>query len=116
MKRIVSILLIGGCVSATAAESSRTGPTALDPGLIAGLAGEARTNNAALRAARARIAASQANARSIPIWKNPDVVVGGVAAERSMRADDGDVIYGLEQELPVFGKSQAARRAAAAAM
>lgn len=116
MKQIISILSLSGCLLATAAGSELGEAMRLTPGLIAELAGEARTNNSALRAARSRIGAAQAHARSIPVWKNPDLVAGGVAAERAMRADDGDVIYGVEQELPVFGKSQAARRAAQAAI
>ena len=36
--------------------------------------------------------------------------VGGMGARRETRADDGDVIYGVEQKLPLFGKPQLARK------
>ena len=35
-----------------------------------------------------------------------------MAAEEMMRAEDGDVIYGAEQKLPLFGKPALARRVA----
>ena len=82
--------------------------------LLTQYAEEARTNNAAIWAARSRIKAAEENARSIPIWRDPEVMVGGMAAETMMREEDGDIMYGAEQMLPLFGKEQAARAAARA--
>mgnify|MGYP003574917903 FL=1 len=92
----------------------RVQPIVLTPALISEFAEEARTNNAALWAARARIKAAEENARSIPVWRDPEMMVGGMAAERMMREEDGDLMYGVEQMLPVFGKEKAERAAAAA--
>ena len=86
----------------------------LTPELINAYAEEARSNNAALWAARSRVIAAQENARSIPLWRDPEVMFGGMAAETMMRAQDGDIMYGVEQMLPVFGKEKAARNAARA--
>jgi len=47
-------------------------------------------------------------------WEDPMLRVGGMAAERAKRADDGDVFYGAEQKLPLFGKPALARRVARA--
>ena len=108
------IVLVCAMLSIGAQETNRVEPAVLTTALITDLAEEARTNNAALWAARARIKAAEENARSIPLWRDPEVMVGGMAAETMMRAEDGDIMYGVEQMLPVFGKEKAARAAAAA--
>lgn len=87
-------------------------PVVLTPQLIKELVEEARTNNASLWASRARVVAAGENAKSIPLWRDPEVMAGGMVADREMRADDGDLVYGVEQMLPVFGKERAARRTA----
>jgi outer membrane protein TolC len=86
----------------------------LTPELINEYAEEARTNNAGLWAIRSRVTAAEENARSVPLWPDPEVMIGGMAAERMMREEDGDVMYGVEQMLPVFGKEKAAQAAARA--
>ncbi|HEX7860162.1 MAG TPA: TolC family protein, partial [Verrucomicrobiae bacterium] len=91
-----------------------TNRNVLTPEFISELAEEARTNNAALWAARSRVTAAEENARSIPLWRDPEVMLGGMAAETMMREEDGDIMYGAEQMLPVFGKEKAAQRAARA--
>jgi len=40
--------------------------------------------------------------------------LGGMAAREEMRADEGDLIYGVEQKLPLFGKAKLARSVARA--
>ena len=96
------------------AQENATNRLVLTPELISGYAEEARSNNAALWAARSRVTAAEENARSIPLWRDPEVMLGGMAAETMMRAEDGDLMYGVEQMLPVFGKEKAARMAARA--
>lgn len=96
------------------AQPSETNRLVLTPELINELAEEARTNNAALWAARSRINAAAENAKSIPLWRDPEIMVGGMGAETMMRMEDGDLMYGAEQMLPVFGKEKAARNAARA--
>jgi outer membrane protein TolC len=86
----------------------------LTPAFIVGLADEARTNHPALRAAAARVNAAVANERSVRTWDDPMIEVGGMAAERMMRAEDGDLIYSVDQKLPLFGKPQAERQMARA--
>lgn len=96
------------------AQESETNRVVLTPQLINTFAEEARSNNAALWAARSRVTAAKENARSIPQWRDPEVMLGGMAAETMMRMEDGDIMYGLEQMLPVFGKENAAQAAARA--
>ena len=97
-----------------AQENAGTNRVVLTPKLVNELAEEARTNNAALWAARSRVKAAEANAKSIPRWRDPEVMLGGMAAETMMREEDGDIMYGVEQILPVFGKEKAAQAAARA--
>ncbi len=107
--KISSILLIVCLARFLAAEEP---VVVLTPHLINELAEEARTNNAALWANRARVVAAEENARTIPLWRDPEIMAGGMAAEQEMRAEDGDLIYGVQQSLPVFGKEKAMRNAA----
>lgn len=71
-----------------------------------------RTNHPALQAAEARTQAARANVNAVRTWEDPMARLGGMAAREEMRADEGDLIYGVEQKLPLFGKSQRARRLA----
>lgn len=96
------------------AQENGTSRIVLTPELFNELAEEARSNNAALWAARSRVTAAQENVRTIPLWRDPEVMIGGMGAETMMRMEDGDIMYGVEQMLPVFGKEKAARNAARA--
>ncbi len=81
---------------------------------IDALATEARTNHPALRAADLRADAAGWNAAGIRAWEDPMAKFGVMGADRAKRADDGDLIYGVEQKLPLFGKAQALRALAQA--
>jgi cobalt-zinc-cadmium efflux system outer membrane protein len=110
MRFAFTILVAGFLMVRAAGQGSST--NVLTPSLINQFAEEARTNNSALWAARARITAASENARTISLWRDPEVKIGGMAAETMMREEDGDIMYGIEQMLPVFGKEKAARAAA----
>ena len=94
--------------------SSATNTLRVTPVLINQFTDELRTNHPALRAANARTVAADAGVGAVRTWDDPMVRVGGMAAERAMRADEGDFFYGIEQKLPLFGKPRAARKVAAA--
>jgi multidrug efflux system outer membrane protein len=114
MKNRFLITILACAHLGVAAQEHGAGRVVLTPQLINELAEEARTNNAALWAARSRIRAAEENARSIPLWRDPEIMVGAMGAERMMRMEDGDLMYGVEQMLPVFGKEKAARNVALA--
>jgi len=88
--------------------------TTVTPEYVNQLAEQMRTNHPAIKAAWARTNAAAANAASIRTWDDPMVDLGGMAAEEMMRAEDGDIIYGVEQKLPLFGKPKAERQMARA--
>lgn len=98
----------------TTTPSPATNAVELTSAYITQLAEELRTNHPAFRATQARTDAAQANADSVRTWDDPMLRVGKMAAERQMRMDDGDLLYGVEQKIPLFGKSQAERRMAKA--
>lgn len=86
----------------------------VSPELINQLSEEAAANNAVMKAARARVQAAEANEKSLPLFKDPELMAGGMLAERMMREEDGDLMFGVEQDLPVFGKVRAGRNVARA--
>lgn len=114
MKLSNLILLLAAARIGVIGQLQPTNETVLTPELINNLAEHARTNNYALLAGMSRVAAAEHNADSIRIWRDPEFEIGGMAAESMMRKEDGDIIYGLEQMLPVFGKEKAQREAARA--
>ena len=93
---------------------SATTAVVISPALIDALAEEARTNHPALRAGDARADAATWNAAAVRAWEDPVAKLGVMGADRAKRADDGDLLYGVEQKLPLFGKPQAARAVAQA--
>lgn len=77
-------------------------------------ADELATNNPALFAARARTNAAAAGVKAVRTWNDPVVRIGGMSADRTMREENGDISYGVEQMLPLFGKPRAQRDMASA--
>ena len=97
-----------------AVELAATNAVIVSPQFVDALAEEARTNHPALRAADARADAAVWNASAVRTWEDPTTKFGVMGAEREKRADDGDLIYGVDQKLPLFGKPGAARAVAQA--
>lgn len=64
------------------------------------LRAEVRTNHPTVAAAQARVQAAEAGVRAVRLWEDPMAGVGMMAAEREMRADDGDLMFMAEQVLP----------------
>jgi outer membrane protein TolC len=105
-------VVAAGLASAGEPEPHHAAPTSviqITPAFINELAEEMRTNHPALKAAGARTQAAEANAAAVRSWEDPTLRLGGVGARREFRASDGDLIYGVEQKLPLFGKPQLAR-------
>lgn len=112
----ISILSLSA-MGAGAAENVPALPTnrvTLSAGYINRLAERLRTNHPAVLAADARVEAAAENVRAVRTWEDPRILLGGVAAREPMRADEGDLIYGVEQRLPLFGKAKFARSLAEA--
>lgn len=124
MKTICSLIMI--LISGVGVVLARAQPTEhehipsgtnvlqLTPSLLNELAEEMRQKSPALLAARARTNAAGAGLGAIRSWEDPMARIGGVAAREEFRASDGDLIYGVDEKLPLFGKPKLARRVAQA--
>src|SRR5262245_17805382 len=78
------------------------------------LADALRTNHPGLRAFDARVKAASHATNAIRGWDEPAFKFGGVvASDRGpILREDGDLVYGVDQKLPLFGKPAAARKQA----
>ena len=93
-----------------------TNAVQLTPAFVSALVEELSTNHPVLRAVESRVRAASLNTNAVRVWDDPVFSFGGVtASSRGPRlSEDGDLVYGLEQKLPLFGKAQVARRVAEA--
>src|SRR4051812_34405572 len=100
------VILFCGCAGVGFGQpaASATNAVVISPQWIESLVEEARTNHPALRAADARADAATWNAAAVRAWDDPMAKFGVMGADRERRADDGDLLYGIEQKLPLFGK------------
>ncbi len=91
-----------------------TNAVVVTPELVNQLAEEMREQNPGLQAARARTNAAAASVAAVRTWDDPMLMLGGMAADEEMRDQNGDIIYGVEQKLPLFGRPGLARKVAQA--
>ncbi|MEX1114290.1 MAG: TolC family protein [Akkermansiaceae bacterium] len=109
MKSILSILSIftGLIVAGTllrAQENQR-----VDRNFLSALRAEAARNHPAAIAGKYKAAAATQDSRSVRLWNDPMVGIGFMGASKMMRADDGDLMFGIEQALPKPGMFEAQR-------
>jgi outer membrane protein TolC len=107
------------CRAADEAAASLAAPTnaiVITSDFIARLMGEAQTNNPGFRAADFRAKAAAANAGSVRVWEDPMFMVGETlfGAHGFAAADQGDLTYGVTQQLPLWGKPSLNRHVAEA--
>jgi len=114
MKTILILALLG--LPASTIRAAETNAVRLTPAYVNALAEEMRTNHLALRAAKSRTHAAVLNTNAVRTWDDPMFKFGGVAASSRgpTPSQEGDLVYGLEQKLPLFGKAAATRRVTAA--
>jgi cobalt-zinc-cadmium efflux system outer membrane protein len=86
----------------------------LTPRYLSEIAEEARTNYAGMRAADARVRAAEKGVRAVRTWDDPEVMFGGMIGNAEMSRQQGDLVYGVQQKLPITGKPQAERAMVAA--
>ena len=114
MKKMILLSLLVLAARVCLAGDGATNALVLTPELVNQFAEEMRTNHPALAAAAARTNAAAAGLAAVRTWEDPMFRFGGMAAEEMMRAEDGDILYGAEQKLPLWGKPALARRVARA--
>jgi cobalt-zinc-cadmium efflux system outer membrane protein len=123
MKYFLPVLLIGSwCLATNAADNPEhrmdaTNVVRLTSSYLTELTEQMRTNHPSLRAAAARVRAADAATNSVRSWDDPELTFGGTIADGARGpslSEEGNLLYGVEQRLPLFGKPQAARRIAQA--
>ena len=90
------------------------GSTLVSATFISKLVNEALINHPKMDAAEARTQAAEAAIHTVRLWEDPQLMLGGTAASRAMRMDNGDIMVGAEQMLPRPGLFKAEKRRAAA--
>ncbi len=118
-KQLFTLLLtlqgLPGLLAAEAAPAEARVP--ITPALIDGLVKDATVSNPGIEASSARADAASAEIDSIRTWEDPTVSLGlWKSTPRGMSASqEGNIIYGINQKLPVFGRPELARNVAEAA-
>ncbi len=84
------------------------------PAFIERLANEAVTTHPKAQAAKERSEAAHAAIGTVRLWEDPQASLGFMAARKSMRQDDGDIVAGIDQMLPRVGLYKAEKRKAEA--
>jgi outer membrane protein TolC len=119
MNAICTILLASaGLLNGLAAENARSIETndavIISTGFINRLVAEARTNNPSLKAADSRVRAATLSAEAVRTWEDPIGMVGGsvYSAHGFNPSEDGNLAYGIEQKLPLWGRPKLTRRVA----
>jgi outer membrane protein TolC len=98
------------CAVGMLAQASQT----MDENFLSRLRAEAARTHPSAEAGKQRAAASGQDLRAVRLWDDPMVGLGFMAADTVMRADQGDLIFGVEQKLPKPGMFAAQRRKAEA--
>ncbi len=88
-----------------------TNAISVSPSVLAALFDEARTNNSGLRAAEARVNASRLGVETVRNWEEPRFTLGGVLSgpRRGRIEEDGDLVYGVDQRLPLWNRPRLSR-------
>lgn len=89
-------------------------PKLVDEAFLSALRNEAARVHPAAVAGNFKAAAAGRDVRAVRLWNDPKVGLGFMAADKIMRADEGDIILALEQSLPKPGIFDGQRRKAEA--
>ena len=109
---LVSVVFLGGAK----AEPPAAFPVELTPDLVDTLLAEAQGRNPAIAAAGARADAAASGVDAVRTWEDPMFSVGlSMPTARGFKSsEEGNLLYGVEQKLPIFDRPKLAREAAAA--
>ena len=90
-------------------DAETVGPEIVTTAQIQAYADRARSRNPGVKAREAEAAAVRHAASSIKTWEDPMLKLSGTqsSSDGPILREDGDLGYGLEQKLPLFGKARA---------
>src|SRR5213593_4938030 len=113
---IASASLLQGWAAEDAKPGAATNVVVITTDYINRLVAEARTNNPSLKAADSRVRSATLNAEAVRTWEDPTAMFGGsVYSSRGFDpSEDGNLAYGVEQKLPLWGRPKLTRRVAEA--
>jgi outer membrane protein TolC len=119
MKTFGIVLFVSVSLLNVAAENTQPQPATnlvVTTELINRLVNEARTNNPLLKAADSRARSAAFNAGAVRTWDDPMAMIGGsIFSPRGMDpAMMGNLAYGVEEKLPLWGKPKLERGVAEA--
>lgn len=86
----------------------------VDENFLSSLRTEAARHHPVALSGKYKASAATQDTRSVRLWNDPMVGIGFMGASQMMRADDGDIMFGIEQALPKPGMFDAQRRKAEA--
>jgi len=113
---IASASLLNGRTAEDPKPVAATNVVVITTDYINRLVAEARTNNPSLKAADSRVRSATLNAEAVRTWEDPTALFGGsVYSSRGFNpSEDGNLAYGVEQKLPLWGRPKLTRRVAEA--
>ena len=113
---IASATILNGWPAENVKPVEATNAIVITTDYINRLVAEARTNNPSLKAADSRVRSATRNAEAIRTWDDPMAMFGGsVYSSRGFDpSEDGNLAYGVEQKLPLWGRPKLTRRVAEA--
>jgi outer membrane protein TolC len=116
LKPIAILLLCAGPLALRASEVPQPAPIEITRDFIDGLALEAQGSNPGLQAAGARTEAADAAVAAVRTWDDPTASFGLWApGTRGFSSnEEGNLVYGLQQRLPLYGRPDLMRKVAAA--
>lgn len=117
---MVVVLVIQGLTSVTqAVEDTNPGQhpsssPALTSSVLKQWAEQMRTNSSAMASSRSQIEAMRQSEKAVRVWEDPKLKLGVYTASRRgpRLSEEGDLQYGAEQQLPLWGKARAEREVA----
>lgn len=108
---VVNGLWLGCAPLGAASFAARTNAIAISPPVLSALFAEAQTNNTGLQVAEKRVTASHLGIATVRRWEDPKFSFSGVVAgpRRGGLEAEGDLIYGIEQKLPLWDRPRLSR-------
>ena len=110
------ILPAAGAVLRADEPAPPEGALEITPGLVDRLVLEARGDNPGLQAAAARTDAATEAVAAVRTWDDPTASFGlwAPTSRGFQSSQEGNLVYGLDQRLPLYGRPDLARKVAAA--
>jgi len=110
------VLAAASAVTPAAGSPPAPAPVGVTAAYVDGLVAEGRAHNAALRSAEAQTGAAEAAVSAVRTWADPMATFGVWApTARGMKSSQlGDLVYGVEEQLPLYGRPDLTRSVASA--